>query len=80
MSADDDREAEPRDELTEGEVSDQFAAMAARAAFAPLLDTLDGMVAETVARGFTVTQARAIVAYCFGFRPPDAPSSSGDTS
>jgi hypothetical protein len=37
----------------------------------PFLDTLDGMVAATVRRGFTEDQARSVVAYVFGHRVPD---------
>ncbi len=40
-------------------------------AITPFLETLDGMVASTVRRGFTPEQARAIVAYMFGWRPAD---------
>lgn len=36
----------------------------------PFLDTLDGMVREIQGRGFTAEQARAMVAYFFGYRPP----------
>ncbi len=43
----------------------------------PLLDMLDGMTAAVRRRGFTDDQARAIVAYIFGYRPtttnPDTP-------
>lgn len=37
----------------------------------PFLDTLDGMVASTVRRGFREDQARTIVAYLLGYRPAD---------
>ncbi len=40
-------------------------------AIEPFLDTLDGMVAATVRRGFTQEQARSLVAYMFGHRPAE---------
>lgn len=49
-------------------------------AVAPFLDTLDGMVAAACRRGFTQEQARAVVAYMFGYRPADGsvPDGTGE--
>lgn len=44
---------------------------------APFLDTLDGFVATTKRRGFTEDQARAIVAYMFGWRAADGTKPDG---
>lgn len=41
----------------------------------PLLDTLEGMVAQIRGNGFTDEQARAIVASTFGWRPAPTPES-----
>lgn len=46
--------------------------------FDPFLDTLTGMVAATVRRGFTEDQARAIVAATFGWRPADGSTPGED--
>lgn len=39
--------------------------------WAVLLDTLDGMVRQTMERGWTEAQARRIVAYGFGGTPEE---------
>ena len=43
----------------------------------PFLDTLSGMVQQTMRRGFTEEQAHAVVAYLFGFRPADGSTPDG---
>lgn len=43
----------------------------------PMLDTLDGMAAAVQRRGFTAEQARAIVAWLFGYRPADGTKPPG---
>jgi hypothetical protein len=43
----------------------------------PMLDTLDGMTAAVQRRGFTEDQARAIVAYLFSYRAPNASTPDG---
>lgn len=43
----------------------------------PFLDTLNGMVAQVRANGFTDEQARAIVAFTFGWRPSDGSTPEG---
>lgn len=48
-----------------------LAGAAALESIGPFLETLDGMVAATVRRGFTEDQARAVVAFMFGYRPAD---------
>jgi hypothetical protein len=40
-----------------------------------MLDGMEGMVTEAKRRGYTEEQARALVAWCFGYRPPNAPES-----
>jgi hypothetical protein len=46
------------------------------------LDGIEGMVAETMRRGFTEEQSRAMVAFQFGYRPanpaPPAPEDPAD--
>lgn len=43
----------------------------------PFLDTLSGLVKATERRGFTTSQACAIVAYMFGHRPADGAKPDG---
>jgi hypothetical protein len=56
------------------------AALAGHAALdgiAPFLETIEGFVAATRRNGFTEEQARAIVAYMFGYRPADGSKPEG---
>lgn len=58
----------------------QRAAMAGHNAldqFAPFLEMLEGLVATARRNGFTDDQARAIVAFTFGWRPTDGSTPDG---
>ncbi len=52
-------------------------AMAVLTEIEPMLDTLDGMASAVQRRGFTAEQARAIVAYLFGYRAADGTKPDG---
>jgi hypothetical protein len=49
----------------------------ALAGIAPFLETIEGFVAATRRNGFTEEQARAIVAYIFGWRLADGSKPEG---
>jgi hypothetical protein len=49
----------------------------ALAGIAPFLEMIEGFVAATRRNGFTEEQARAIVAYMFGYRPADGSTPEG---
>jgi pyrroline-5-carboxylate reductase len=49
----------------------------ALAGIAPFLEMVEGFVAATRRNGFTEEQARAIVAYMFGYRPADGSKPDG---
>ena len=50
---------------------------AALASIEPFLDTLDGFVAATRARRWSDAEARALVAYMFGYRAPPTGEQGG---
>lgn len=66
---------------SEDEWSDQakatLAGVEVMAGLQPFMDTLNGMVAQVRSNGFTDEQARAIVAYMFGWRPVDGSTPEG---